>query len=125
DLVHHLDRAELLRPFLGARPDVERDEIAVGRGEVDGVAEYRDAAVADLDAAAAAREGEAPQLLAGARVDGIHVVRCREIEDAADLERGSLDGAGGRQVVEPREADVLDVRRVDVRQRAETPARQK
>jgi hypothetical protein len=121
-VVHHLERTELLGPLFRAGLEIERDEVAVGGHEVDRAAEHRHAAVADLDAAAAAGEVVVPQLAGGSRIDGVDVVRRGEVQHAANLQRRRLDRSAAGQVVDPGQAQVLDVGRGDLRQAAEAPA---
>ena len=140
-----LDVGDLVVPALLARRRVERDEVVVGRQEEDPVAVHADAAIADVDAAARLPE-VVPDLAAGARVDGPHVIGRREIQHAVDHQRRRLDrrrteSAGRRrrrvgafaadvrerlrrvQPVDPGELQVLDVVGVDLRERAVAAAR--
>jgi hypothetical protein len=60
-----------------------------------------------------------PQLARGAGVDGIDVIRRREVQDAANLERRRFDGAGSRKIVDPGQAEMFDVGGIDLGQAAE------
>ena len=123
-VIHHLDRAVFLEPVFAPGLEVEGNQIAIRRHEEQRVAEDADPAVADLVAAAVPRPDVVPQLAPRSRLDGIHVIGRREIQDAVHLERCRLHaGAAGRQVVQPRHAQVLDVRAVDLRERAVAASR--
>ena len=66
------------------------------------------------------RDGVAvqPEHAAGLRVDRQHVVRpLRHVHDAVDDERRGLPGAEHLVRQDPLQLEVLDVRRVDLRQR--------
>ena len=89
-VVELVEIADLLAPALLAVLDVQRHEMAVGRLEVQRVAEHRDAAVADVDAALRL-PGVVPQLAAGARVERPHVIGRGEVDHAVDLQRRALD----------------------------------
>ena len=69
---------------------VERDEVRVGRGQVDGVLVDRRAAMADVKALVR-RIGVAPQLPRRARVDRPDVVGRRDVDHAVDEDRRRLD----------------------------------
>ena len=86
-----LHAGDFLVPALLARRRVERDEVVVGREEIQPVAVHADAAVADVDAAPGPPE-VVPQLAAGARVDRPDVVGRGEVQDAVHQQRRRLDG---------------------------------
>ena len=131
----------VMPPFL-ARRHVERDEVVVGREEIQPVVEDADAAVADV-VAAARLPGIVPGFPAGARIERPDVIRHRQVQVAVDHERRRLDRrrtapgrrrvgpfsaddrAGARRVeaVDPRQREVLHVGRVDLLERAVAPAR--
>ena len=131
-VVELIEIADLGAPFLLARPVVERQQMAVGRLDIDRRAEHGDAAVADVPSAAR-RPGGVPQLASAARVERPDVIGNRHVQDAVDDDRRALDdrrrraAAAGRSrggdAMRPAERQRSDVAAVDRRQRAEPPAR--
>ena len=138
-----LHARDLVVPALFSSRGLERDEVVVGREEVQPVAVHADAAVADV-VAAAGLPREVPHLASRTRVDGVDVIGHREVENAVDDERrrfdargrrhagrrrvGSFaahDGAAARQIraVHPCERQILHVARVDLFQRAVAASR--
>ncbi len=118
--------------FAGAR--VEADQVAVRRFEEQPVAVHADAAIAD-GAAGVRRILVVPQLAAGARVGRPDVVGRGEVEDAVhhqrrrfDGDRGSAAAASSRSAAArgeargPGERQRVDVRGIDLGERAEAPA---
>ena len=133
---------DLVVPALLAGRHVERDEVVVGRQEVQPVAEYAHATVADV-VATARFPRVVPDLPPGPHVQRIDVIGHREVQDAVQHQRRRLDGrrgaarrrrlrpfaaddgAGARGVepIDPGQRQVPDVGRVDLFERAESPPR--
>ena len=128
---------------------LERDQVVVGRDEEQVVAPHADAAVADVRAALRLPE-VVPDLAAVVGVERPDVVGRRDVEHAVDLQNRPLDlrraaatsvafaaddhrrsrpAAAARragpvhQAPRPRQRQLLHVPLVDLRQRAEAPAR--
>ena len=85
-IIHLVEIADGFAPRFLAVVDVQRDQIAVGRFEVEPVAVDADAAVAEMDAALGV-PGVVPDLAAGAGVDGPDLVGDGEVHDAVDDQR--------------------------------------
>ncbi len=106
-------------PLLFAVGDVERDEIAIGRFDVDRIAPHSDPAIADVPAALRF-PAEVPQLASGARIDGIDVIRQRGEQDAVHDDGRTLDGRGVssatalRTSAEARPVDPGERHRIDI-----------
>ena len=82
-------------PALRAILGVERNQVIVGRFEVQPVAVHAEAAVSDVDAAVRFPV-VMPDLAAGARVHGPGVIGEREIQHAVHFERRGFDGGSER-----------------------------
>ena len=94
---------------------VERDQMAIGRFEVQPILVHADAALADV---VALRFAEVvPDDAAGARIQRPDVIGRREIQDAVDFERRRFDGRRV-QLRHPGQRQLADVRLIDLRQRA-------
>src|ERR1700722_6501015 len=107
-------------PALLASTRVETDQVAIGGFEVQPVGVHAAAAITN-GRAGVGRIFVVPELVAGARVGGPHVVGRGEIENALDQQRRGFDldsasaaGAGTVITGRPGECEVLDVRRVDL-----------
>ena len=117
------------RPHFLAGLGVERDQPAVERADETACLRRSDAAVDDV--AARLHAGFArhlrivlPQQLAGRGVDRLHLApRAGGIHHAVDDQRRRLLAAMRVEVDEPREAELLDVARVDLRRAARSAAR--
>ena len=105
-------------PELLAIVRVDADEVIVGRRHVEAVVPHRRAFVT---AAGSAGTLKVPNLPAGARVDGPHLIGRRDVHDAADLDRHRFERTRVR-LIGPRERERADVRPVDLRERAVAPA---
>ncbi len=118
--------ADLLPPALLPILEIQRDEVAVGRLEIQPVLVYRNAAVPEV-VSACRRPLVVPELAPGTRVHGPDVIRDREVEDAVDLQRRALDGAKSRtgrgDAEHPRQTQLVNVGVVDRRERAEAASR--
>ena len=118
--------ADLLPPSLLSVLEVQRDEVAVGRLEVQPVLVHRHAAVPEM-ISARGRPLVVPQLASRTRIDRPHVIGNGEVQDAVDLQRRALDRAKSRTArrdpVHPGEAQLVDVGVGDRRERAEAAPR--
>src|SRR5262249_8715045 len=122
-VVHLVEIADGLVPALGAILRIERNQVAIGRFEIEMVAVHGGAAIADMHAADGV-PGVVPELAAGARVNGPGVVGEGEVEDAIYHQRGRLDRASaelpGVRAIYPGKAERLDIGRVDFGERTES-----
>ena len=116
------ERRVFLVPALFARAGVERDEVAVGRDQVQIVTPHCGAAVADVRAALRAPE-VMPQQMTIVGVQRPHVVRRRQIDHAVHDDWRCLDRLREIGLECPRQRQLLHVRRCDLCQTAMVPAR--
>ena len=110
-------------PDLLARGLVDGDEAGVEGREIDAALVGREAPIDGAAAAGVAHRTaiglgvEAPDLLAGGRVEGVgDAPRVREVEDAIDHQGRRLHPVAVAQVLVPREAQAADGFTVDVRE---------
>ncbi len=122
-----VDRVDLPALLAGLR--VERNQTSVERADVDHSLPDRDAAVHGVATAVAAPLAGhlrivAPQLLAVLRIEGVHdAPGRRRVHHAVDDDRRGFEPAVGAGRDGPREAELLDVGRVDLLQAGCSAAR--
>jgi hypothetical protein len=105
---------DLFVPAFGAVFAVQREQIAIGCLEKNGVFVHPDSAIAQMPPALRI-PSELPELLAGARINGEYVVRDGEVEDAVDEQRSGFNypterSSGGAGSINPGQAEGLQVR---------------
>src|SRR5580698_2749354 len=130
-VVNKFSRAVRLEPFLLTRLGLERDQVAIGRDEVERVVIDRGPSVADMDAAAIARPDVMPQLMSGSRIHGVGIVG-RRVKKRAIYEqrcalhvsaKSSASATSDAHGAGPSKRQALNVLIVYFRESAETLAR--
>src|SRR6266403_2396018 len=116
----------VLFPDFVASDCVERDQPAIIGADENLAFVERDATVDDIAAAFVALLAiysgiEAPDSLAGPRIDGVHhAPGCSHIHDAVDHDRRRFDAADRFEIVAPHQSEIFDVVGVDLVELAET-----